>query len=272
MFRLAIVQMPVCKDKMININKAVELIKVASDNGANIVVLPEIFNSPYGNKYFVENAEKFPGVTSNTMMEIAKECGIYLVAGSIPESFEGNIYNTCFVYNPKGEMIAGHRKVHLFDIHIEGKQHFMESDTLTAGDDFTVFDTEYARIGIGICFDVRFPEYFRILAKEGAELVLLPAAFNMTTGPAHWELSLRMRAVDNQYYMAAASPARNNELSYVSYAHSMIVDPWGEVLIDAGVDENIIYSDIDLEKVKKVRQSLPLLKNIREDIYETIKK
>lgn len=267
-YKLAVVQMKVTDNKKENISKAKDMIKEAAQKGANLVILPEIFNSPYNNSSFPVYAEEFPGETSLEMMKIAKECSIVLVAGSIPEKEGDSIFNTCYVYNESGEVIGRHRKIHLFDINIKGGQYFKESDVLTAGKDFTVVDTKFGKIGIAICYDVRFPEYFRILSEMGAELVALPAAFNMTTGPAHWEISLRMRAMDNQIYMAAASPARDESQSYVSYANSMIVDPWGKVLENADTDEKIIYSDIDRKRVYEIREQLPLLKHLRKDLYK----
>lgn len=267
-YKLAVVQMKVTDNKKENISKAKDMIKEAAQKGANLVILPEIFNSPYNNSSFPVYAEEFPGETSLEMMKIAKECSIVLVAGSIPEKEGDSIFNTCYVYNESGEVIGRHRKIHLFDINIKGGQYFKESDVLTAGKDFTVVDTKFGKIGIAICYDVRFPEYFRILSEMGAELVALPAAFNMTTGPAHWEISLRMRAVDNQIYMAAASPARDESQSYVSYANSMIVDPWGKVLENADTDEKIIYSDIYRKRVYEIREQLPLLKHLRKDLYK----
>lgn len=267
-YKLAVVQMKVTDNKKENISKAKDMIREAAQKGANLVILPEIFNSPYNNSSFPLYAEEFPGETSLEMMKIAKECSIVLVAGSIPEKEGDSIFNTCYVYNESGEVIGRHRKIHLFDINIKGGQYFKESDVLTAGKDFTVVDTKFGKIGIAICYDVRFPEYFRILSEMGAELVALPAAFNMTTGPAHWEISLRMRAVDNQIYMAAASPARDESQSYVSYANSMIVDPWGKVLENADTDEKIIYSDIDRKRVYEIREQLPLLKHLRKDLYK----
>ena len=272
MIKLALIQMRVSSSKKENIEKAVSMIKEAARNKADLVVLPEIFNSPYDNSCFEAYSEIYPGETSVSIGRVAKEESVYVVAGSIPENDGGKIYNTSYVYNREGEMIARHRKMHLFDINIEGGQYFMESDVLTPGDDFTVFDTEFCKIGLGICFDVRFPEYFRVLSEMGAKLVILPAAFNMTTGPAHWELSLRMRAVDNQLFMAAASPARDENSSYVSYSHSMITDPWGRVIIDAGIEEKIVYSDIDLTDVDKIRNQLPIIKGLRRDMYSLEKK
>lgn len=266
-FKIAICQMSVTSDKERNVKKAIDMITEASRNGAEIVVLPEIFNSPYDNKAFPIYAEEFPGYTSNEMMKISKELGIYLVAGSIPEREDGKIYNTSYVYNDKGEMIARHRKMHLFDIDIKGGQYFKESDVLTPGDDFTVVDTRFGKIGVGICFDIRFPEYFRIMALEGAKAVILPAAFNMTTGPAHWEISARMRAVDNQIYMVCASPARDEGAGYVAYGNSIVTSPWGDIVSKAGVKEEILYADIDTEEVDRIRKELPLLKLLRKDMY-----
>lgn len=266
-FKIAICQMSVTSDKERNVKKAIDMITEASRNGAEIVVLPEIFNSPYDNKAFPIYAEEFPGYTSNEMMKISKELGIYLVAGSIPEREDGKIYNTSYVYNDKGEMIARHRKMHLFDIDIKGGQYFKESDVLTPGDDFTVVDTRFGKIGVGICFDIRFPEYFRIMALEGAKVVVLPAAFNMTTGPAHWEISARVRAVDNQIYMVCASPARDESAGYVAYGNSIVTSPWGDIVSKAGVKEEILYADIDTEEVDRIRKELPLLKSLRKDMY-----
>lgn len=266
-FKVGIVQMEVGSNKYKNIEKASSMIREAANNGAELVILPEIFICPYNNQCFSQYAEEFPGESSLAMMKVAKENNIYLLAGSIPERSDNNIYNTSYFYNREGSLIAKHRKMHLFDINIEGGQKFKESDILTPGDDFTVVDTDLGKIGIAICYDVRFPEYFRAMSMLGAELVLLPAAFNMTTGPAHWEMSIRMRAVDNQIYMIAAAPARNENSSYVSYAHSMIVNPWGTVEAIAGTDEKIIYSEVNRDKVSKVRNELPLLKHLRNDKY-----
>lgn len=267
-FKVAICQMMTTKDKQYNINKAIKMIKKAASNGARLIALPEIFNSPYDNKCFPIYAEEYPGETSIAMMNVAKECGIYLIAGSIPEKDGDKIYNTSYFFNNRGELIAKHRKMHLFDINIEGGQYFKESDVLTPGDNFTVVDTELGKIGIGICYDIRFPEYFRILSELGAELIVLPAAFNMTTGPAHWEISVRMRAVDNQVYMVAASPARDENSSYISYGNSRIVDPWGNIIASAETDECIIYADVSGKKVKSVRNQLPLIKHLRRDKYK----
>jgi len=185
---------------------------------------------------------------------------------------EGNhVYNTSYVFDRKGEKIAKHRKMHLFDIDVEGGQYFKESDVLTPGKDVTVFDTEFCRIGLGICYDIRFPELSRLMVLEGAEVIIFPAAFNMTTGPAHWELNFRGRALDNQVYTIGVAPARDLKASYHSYGNSIVVSPWGNVINRMDEKEGYIIEEIDLDYLKKVRNELPLLKHLRRDIYKLSK-
>ena len=155
----------------------------------------------------------------------------------------------------------------IFDIDVSGGQYFKESDTLIAGNDITVFDTEFGKIGVCICYDIRFVELSRIMALEGANIIIVPAAFNMTTGPAHWELSFRARALDNQVYTIGVAPARNQYAEYVSYGNSIVVSPWGEVITRLSEKEEIAFCDIDLNVVDKIRQELPILAHRREDIY-----
>lgn len=231
------------------------------------MALPECFNSPYSTKYFPEYAEKIPGESTQKLSEVAKECGIYLIGGSIPEEDAGKLYNTCTVFGPDGAMLAKHRKIHLFDINVPGKIRFQESETLSAGDSFSVFDTPYCKVGLGICYDIRFAELAQIYAQKGCQLLVYPGAFNMTTGPAHWELLQRGRAVDNQVYVATASPARDEKASYVAWGHSTVVNPWGEVIAKAGTEETVIYTDIDLKKLAEIRQQIPLHTQKRSDLY-----
>ena len=143
---------------------------------------------------------------------------------------------------------------------------------LSAGDDFTIADTEFGKVGIGICYDIRFPEYARILAKNEADILIYPGAFNMTTGPAHWELLFRMRALDNQVFCVGVAPALNKDASYHSYGHSIITNPWGDIIAQGDEKESLIISEIDLDEIKKIRDELPLLKNKRDNLYEVIEK
>ena len=190
------------------------------------------------------------------------------MGGSIPEREHGKLYNTSFVYDRKGKEIAFCRKSHLFDIDVKGGQRFFESETFSAGDNITVFDTEFGKMGLCICFDMRFPELSRIMALEGAVAVIVPAAFNMTTGPLHWELMFRQRAVDNQLFTVGAAPARDEQGCYVSYAHSIVCSPWGKVLAQAGTDPELLVAELDLSENERVRAQLPLLSARRPDVYE----
>ncbi|XP_045357737.1 omega-amidase NIT2 isoform X1 [Leopardus geoffroyi] len=243
-FRLALIQLQVSSVKSDNLTRACGLVREAATQGAKIVSLPECFNCPYGTKYFPQYAEKIPGESTQKLSEVAKECSIYLIGGSVPEEDAGKFYNTCAVFGPDGTLLIKYRKLHLFDIDVPGKITFHESETLSPGDSFSTFDTPYCRVGLGICYDIRFAELAQIYAQRGCQLLVYPGAFNLTTGPAHWELLQRGRAVDNQVYVATASPARDDQASYVAWGHSTVVSPWGDVLAKAGTEETIVYSDI----------------------------
>lgn len=270
--KLALCQMNVIDDKKENLKKASSMIEEASKN-ADFIVLPEMFICPYSNDKFIEYSEsENDSPTLDKISSLASENNVYILAGSIPEKESGKLYNTSFLFNRNGEIIAKHRKMHLFDIDVKNKITFKESDVLTAGDAFTLADTEFGKIGIGICYDVRFPELARIMVENGALILFYPGAFNMTTGPAHWELLFRSRALDNQVYAVGVAPALNKNASYSSYGHSIIASPWGEIVCEAGFDEEIIFEEIDLSEIKKIREELPLLKNKRKDLYEVVKK
>jgi predicted amidohydrolase len=192
------------------------------------------------------------------MSALARDNEVYLVGGSIPERDGDGYYNTSVIFGPDGELIGKHRKVHLFDIDIAGGPSFRESDTLTPGEGVTVFDTEFGRIGVAICFDVRFAGMFSEMAADGCHLVVLPAAFTLTTGAAHWELLIRSRALDNQFYFAACAPARSESLKFKSWAHSIIADPWGDLRAAAATGETVIFGEIDLSYMDKVRREIPV--------------
>jgi len=257
-YTLALCQFSPSGDSDENFGKAAHYINKASGAGARIVCLPEIWNSPYGNEYFPKYAEEEGGASFAFMSNLARENKIFLIGGSIPERAEGKLYNTSYIFGPSGELIGKHRKMHLFDIDIEGGVSFRESDTLTPGDSITVVNTDFGRIGIAICFDIRFPEMFARMAEGGCHLIILPAAFSMSTGPSHWEFLIRTRAVDNQCYFAACAPARTDGQGFRSYAHSIIADPWGDLRAAAATEETVIFGEIDLAYMDKVRRELPV--------------
>ena len=240
--KLALCQMNVVDSKEKNLNKASSMIIDAVGKNVDFIVLPEMFNCPYSNEKFIEYAEEEK--TSETLLEMSKlacKNNVYILAGSIPEKDGNNLFNTSYLFNRNGEIIAKHRKMHLFDIDVKGKITFKESDVLTEGDEFTIADTEFGKIGIGICYDIRFPELARIMAQEGASILFYPGAFN-------------------------------KDSSYHSFGHSIITNPWGDIIAEASEKESLIISEIDLSEIKKIREELPLLKNKREDLYEIIKK
>lgn len=265
--KLALIQMQVKNTPEENLVKAKELLKKAVQEKIDLAVFPEMFACPYDNRCFPRFAMDKDDPFLMEMGNLALKYGIYIVAGSVPEKFKDNIYNTSFVFDPKGHRIASHRKMHLFDINVEGGQRFMESDVLTPGDDFTTFDTPWGKLGLIICYDIRFPELARLLALQGANGIIVPAAFNMTTGPAHWELTFRARALDNQLYMAGVAPARDTTASYIAWGHTISTDPWGKVLIHLEEKEEIAFVEWDLKYLEKVRRELPLLKHRRKDLY-----
>lgn len=246
--------------------KTEAMVREAAAAGASLVVLPEMFDCPYDREYFHKFTAMGHEDAVRRMAAWAGENKIVLVGGSIPEKDGDRLYNSSFVFGPDGEQLACHRKVHLFDVDLPGMS-FRESNTFTPGNRITVVDTPVCRLGVAVCFDVRFPELFRAMAREGAEVICLPAQFNMTTGPAHWEPSLRVRAIDNEVFFAAAAAARYEGFSYECWGHSMIIDPYGTPLAAADEKEQILYANIDLSRIAEVRAQLPTFLHLREDVY-----
>ncbi|WRX35007.1 Carbon-nitrogen hydrolase - like 10 [Theobroma cacao] len=333
-FKIGLCQLSVTPDKERNIEHARKAIEEAAQKGAQLVLLPEIWNSPYSNDSFPVYAEDIDAggdASPSTAMlsEVSSRLKITIVGGSIPERCGDMLYNTCCVFGTDGKLKAKHRKVeappipygslhkmpvlriiymwldlikesileppviscplvsfeagvhniydipvelqiHLFDIDIPGKITFMESKTLTAGETPTIVDTDVGRIGIGICYDIRFQELAMIYAARGAHLLCYPGAFNMTTGPLHWELLQRARATDNQLYVATCSPARDAGAGYVAWGHSSLIGPFGEVLATTGHEENIIIAEIDYSTLEQRRAGLPLAKQRRGDLYQLV--
>ena len=266
--KVAAIQMPTLTDKMQNVRTAGIYLEKIKDEKPDFVILPEMFCCPYQTQNFPVYAEEEGGPVWQQLSEYANQYGIYLIGGSMPEKdAEGKVYNTSYIFDRQGKQIGKHRKVHLFDIDVTGGQTFKESDTLTAGDHDTVFDTEFGRKGVILCFDIRFPELARMMVNDGAKAIFVPAAFNMTTGPAHWELSFRTRALDNQIYMIGCAPMRDESAGYISWGHSIVTDPWGRVIDMLDEKEGVLLTELDLDYEEQVREELPLLKSRRKDMY-----
>lgn len=266
--KVAAIQMPTLTDKMQNVRTAGIYLEKIKDEKPDFVILPEMFCCPYQTQNFPVYAEEEGGPVWQQLSEYANQYGIYLIGGSMPEKdAEGKVYNTSYIFDRQGKQIGKHRKVHLFDIDVTGGQTFKESDTLTAGDHDTVFDTEFGRMGVILCFDIRFPELARMMVNDGAKAIFVPVAFNMTTGPAHWELSFRTRALDNQIYMIGCAPMRDESAGYISWGHSIVTDPWGRVIDMLDEKEGVLLTELDLDYEEQVREELPLLKSRRKDMY-----
>jgi len=271
--KIGCIQLKVGANKTENVARALEKIREAVMRGAELITLPECFNSPYGTNFFPQYAESVPdGETSKLLSGISKELGIFLIAGSIPERKDDKLFNTSTIWGPQGNLLATYRKMHLFDIDIPGEITFKESDSLSAGNQLAIVDVKDFKIGIGICYDIRFEELAKLYRKKGCNMLIYPGAFNMKTGPLHWELLARARANDNQCYTALVSPARDASAGYVAWGHSMVVDPWGKVMESAGADEEVFVTELDLAAVEKVRSNIPIFSQRRGDIYDTVEK
>ena len=266
--KVAAIQMPTVKDKIQNIRTAGTYIEKIKAENPDFVILPEMFCCPYQTENFPVYAEKEGGPSWQAMSDYARKYHIYLIAGSMPEADDvGKVYNTAYIFDRDGKQIGKHRKAHLFDINVKNGQYFKESDTLTSGDHATVFDTEFGKMGVMICYDIRFPEFARTMVLDGARMIFVPAAFNMTTGPAHWELTFRARALDNQIYMLGCAPARDTQAGYISWGHSIVTDPWGKVMKQLDEKEGILIEEIDLDREDQIREQLPLLKHRKSEMY-----
>ena len=267
--KAALVQMRVTEDKERNLRFAADAVRRAADAGAQVVCLPEMFVCPYERHAFLAAREARGGRIWSALAQMAAGSRVVLVGGSFPEAVEGRLYNTCFVFDAAGRQIARHRKVHLFDIDIAGGQRFRESDTFSPGADLTVFDTPLGRFGVVICFDIRFPELMQLMALYGAEAVFVPASFNMTTGPVHWQLLFRARALDAQIFLLGCSAARDARSRYVAYGHSLAISPWGTVLAELGAQPETLLVTLDLDEALRTRAQIPVMAGARRtDLYE----
>ena len=239
---IAQLQLPVFPDKARCLDQMAAACARAAGAGADLIALPEMFCCPYAVDQFAS----------------------YAVANRKGDGY----YNTAYVFDRQGRCAAKHRKVHLFDIDVRGGQQFQESATLSAGDHATTFDTEFGPMGLCICYDFRFPELGRLMALAGARVILVPAAFNPTTGPAHWELMFRSQAVNNQCFTVGTAPARDLSAGYHSWGHSIVADPWGRVVSQLEEGPDMAVTTIDLDLVEDIRAQLPLLRHRRTDLYQ----
>ena len=267
--RVACVQLTSRDDKAANLEKTERLVAKAAASGADVVLLPEKWNAIGGVEVLREAAEPIEGGESvEAMRGWASRHGITLVGGSITERREGRekLSNTSLVFDPDGELVALYRKIHMFDVDVGGHR-YRESEAEEAGEEPVVARLEGWPIGLTVCYDLRFPELYRILALEGAELVTVPAHFTLYTGKDHWHTLLRARAIENQNYVAAAAQIGETLPGKLSYGRSLIADPWGTVVAQAPDEETVISAELDRERLLEVRRNLPSLANRQADAY-----
>jgi predicted amidohydrolase len=266
--RIALVQMNSRDDKAENLERAEALVGQAAAWGPDLVVLPELWTYLGPRQRHPEVAEPIPGETSETVARWAARYRFWLVAGSYLERGEGGerLHNTSLVVDPDGEITARYRKLHLFDVEVDGRV-YEESATVAPGDAAVVATAAGVPLGLSICYDLRFPELYRRLADRGARLIAVPAAFTMDTGKDHWEVLLRARAIENQVYVLAAAQCGTAPPGTTSYGNSLIVDPWGVVLARGGYREGVVVADVDLGHADRIRKALPALAHRRADLF-----
>lgn len=266
---VAVVQMNTRGDKAANVRTALELIDLAAGTGARLICLPEVWTFMGDDDGTRENAEPIPGPVTEQLSARARRHGVYLHAGSIHEHVAGDprVRNTTVVFAPSGEIVARYSKIHMFDITLDGAEAYRESSVVAPGDEVVTFDMDGVTVGLAICYDLRFPELFRILALRGAEIVILPAAFTMRTGKDHWEVLIRARAIENQVYMVAPGQHGTYDGTHWCYGRSTIVDPWGVVLATAPDADTIITATVDRQRLEAVRRQVPSLANRMPDRY-----
>jgi predicted amidohydrolase len=264
-FIAAAIQMLASDDKAANLADAECWVREAARRGARVIALPEVFIWRGEKKRERESAETIPGPTSMAMAQLARELAVYLLAGSILEAIEGSekAYNTSLLFDPTGAVCASYRKIHLFDVDLANGVSLRESATREYGESIVVARTDQCVMGLTVCYDLRFPELYRALTREGAQIVFVPSAFTAYTGQAHWESLLRARAIENQLYVIAPDQFGKSPRSFETHGHSMIVDPWGRVVAELPNAAGVITAEVDLDYLAKVRSELPALQHRR---------
>ncbi len=258
--KLALVQSAVREQAEDNLHHLTRIFDLLPQD-IDVVVLPEMFITPYENRYFNQNSVTINDDRYQAIAQLAKDHDMYLVAGSVPEKTDGTLYNTTFVFNNKGEEIAKYRKMHLFSITYPDGTTYNEADVLSAGDNIVTVDTPFGKIGLMICFDIRFPYLAQKLQEAGSDVIIVPGAFNQFTGPLHWHTTFRARAIDNQLFMVGCSPAKESFGDYEVYGHTLAVNPLGEIIDECMEYEDVLIVELDLEEIKDIRDKLPIVKN-----------
>lgn len=266
---VAAVQMSSQDDVPANLRRASERVAEAASRGAKLVLLPENFAFMGTEAQKREIAEPLggaePGRIADAIAEAARDAGVHVVAGGMPERSHDadRPYNTCAVFGPDGQLVARYRKIHLFDVDLADGTVYRESASVTPGATPITLDVEGFRLGLSICYDLRFPELYRALSDEGAEVVVVPAAFTLLTGKDHWHALLRARAIESQSYVVAAAQWGKHPRGRQTYGKSLVADPWGTVVAEASEGEGVVLATIDRAYLASVRRNLPALEHRR---------
>ena len=272
--KIAAIQMSSGPDKEKNLAQAKKIIGLAAKKNAKFIVLPEVFNYRGNLNEAAKQAESIPGCSTTFISQLAKKYKVWILIGSILEKVEADLvsalktqntkpFNTSVLINPKGKIVAKYRKMHLFDIKLKGKE-ILESSRNQAGKNPKLAKVENIKVGLSICYDLRFPELYRYYSKNGAKIICIPSSFTKPTGEAHWHTLIKARAIENFAYIIAPNQTGTGSGGVKTYGHSLIVDPWGKILAEGSADkEEVIFAEIDLDYLKKIRKNLPALEHRR---------
>lgn len=263
--RAAVVQMTSTADAARNLEAACRLVAEAAGRGATFVGLPENFAFLRSEGEPVPDPQALDGPWVSRMAEEARRHRVTLLLGSLPEAIRGDprVHNTSVLLGPDGATLAVYRKIHLFDIDLPGLEHLKESRAVAPGTGLVVADTVFGRLGLSICYDLRFPELYRALIRKGARVLAVPSAFTERTGKDHWEVLLRARAIENLAYVVAPAQAGHHGRGRTSHGHALIADPWGAVLAQVPDGEGVAVADLDFERQDRLRRELPALSHVR---------
>lgn len=262
--RIATIQMRSGRDVDTNLRRAKELLREAADGGARLAALPENFSflDREGRKLeAVENLDNGPAV--EMLREAARQLNMIIVGGSVPLAAGDKVTNTCLVFGPDGTIKARYDKIHLFDIQLDEDHDFRESRYIAPGSSLVTFSAHGHTMGLSICYDLRFPELYRRLVSDGARVLFVPSAFTWRTGAYHWTALLRARAIENLCYVVAPAQQGRHNADRESFGHSLIIDPWGQILAQAPDRECVVFADLDFEYQDQLRAKLPCLKHAR---------
>ena len=265
-FKVAAIQMNSQPDLDMNMGNVQRLLKEASEHGANFIGLPENFAFLGDEPERLKQVKRISIAVESRLSEWAKEFGVWILAGGYPvPADENKMYNRAALISPGGELTAFYDKIHLFDITLSDRDSYRESELVKAGElNPVVYQIPgFMHVGLSICYDLRFPELYRSLSDRQAQLLCVPSAFTKPTGEAHWEVLLRARAIENTAYLLAPAQTGLHGEKRETYGHSMIIDPWGSILAEAGSEPGIIYAEIDPDKIERIRKKLPSLRHRR---------